>query len=313
MKIAFLLYPTHTVRVDEDSSFWIMHELRSRGHEIYHFESKDLVLINNRPAARLLRSNTHVRKGFIPSPPAAQWTALEGLDAIFIRKEPPFDAEYVQSLQILSRLKDRVLLINDPVGILLCNEKLGLESLDPYLPESVCSADPSVLEDAARRIGGRVVLKPLDERSGYGVLLTSAKDKSFRSLVQTACGKGSRRMLLQRFVEAGRLGERRILVLDGEILGAFRRLAHPRDFRANLGLGGRMVRMGVTAFDRRMVASFAGRLRELGLYFVGIDACGEKILEINVTSPSGIPELNALNRARLQSNVADFIERRLRG
>lgn len=311
MRIAFLLYPTASVRPDEDSSFWIIRELSSRGHAVFHFESKNLVLINNQPCARLRAARTDAKKGFLPSPQMPEFSDLGALDAVFIRKEPPFDEEYVNALQILSRLRGKTLLLNDPIGILLCNEKLGIRSAARYFPEQLCSADPADLEAFARKAGGRVVVKPLDEKSGYGVIATSWKDRSFRSIVQSASRKGTRRLLLQRFVEPGRLGERRILILGGEILGVFKRLPHPRDFRANLGLGGRMRRAAVSAFDRRMVEEIAGECAELGLHFVGIDACGEKILEINVTSPSGIPELNELDGTRLEKRVADFIERRL--
>ena len=310
MKIAFLLYPTAQVRPDEDSSFWIMHELALRKHSVFHFESKDLVLINDRPAARLSSSQTNPKTGFIPTLPQPFFADLETLDAVFVRKEPPFNEEYVTSLQILARLNKKVLVLNSPAGILLCNEKLGIRSAAPYFPSSFCSSNPADLESFARSIQGPIVIKPMGERSGYGVIATSWKDQNFRSILESASQRGQRRLLAQSFVKPGKSGERRILVLDGDILGVFRRRAHARDFRANLGLGGSMHRAAISPLDRQMVRDMAAELNDLGLYFVGIDACGDKILEINVTSPSGIPELNALNRTRIEKKVADFIERR---
>src|SRR6185369_16249815 len=112
MKIAFLLYPTSKIKTDEDSSFWIMHELSRRGHEVFHFEGSDLVVEGGKPRAALCRSRLDPRRGFLPSP-AGRREALESLDALFIRREPPFDTQYLYILQILELLRDKIFILND--------------------------------------------------------------------------------------------------------------------------------------------------------------------------------------------------------
>src|SRR3989338_6370646 len=155
MKIAFLLYPTASVKVDEDSSFWIMHELDRRGHEVFHFESKDLFWGEGRVSASLSASQTRPQKGFAGTKKHLLPTVLDTLDAIFIRKEPPFDNEYLYALQLLSLLDKRVFVLNDPAGIAMCNEKLFILELEEFIPESFVSSRPEALRKFVRSLGAK--------------------------------------------------------------------------------------------------------------------------------------------------------------
>ena len=186
MKISFLLYPTGSVKVDEDSSFWIMHELISRGHTVSHFESGDLAASGGRIQAWLTRTRTDAKKGFLPSPKAAALTPLDAQDVIFIRKEPPFDEEYLYALQLLMGVGKKTYVLNDPSGIALCNEKMSVLGFPEFCPESLVTNRPDAARDFVRRLGARAVVKPLDNKAGYGIFLTDAKDKNLASILDQA-------------------------------------------------------------------------------------------------------------------------------
>ena len=311
MKIAFLLYPTSKVKVDEDSSFWIMHELVSRGHRVSYFESSSLRWNAGTLEAFLTPARLHPRRGFLPSPSAAKPADLSALDVIFIRKEPPFDTEYLYALHLLELVKAKVFILNDPAGIALCNEKLFTLQFERFIPESLVTNDPAAARDFIKKLGKKVVIKPLNQKAGSGILRSDARDKNLPSMLDIATDSGKRTVLVQRYIEKNSFGDKRILVLNGKPIGSFLRRPSKKDFRANLSVGGSMHRAALNAGEKKMVEAMSGRLLRHGLYFVGLDVIGGFLSEINVTSPSGIPEIRQLDGKRLEKNVADFIERRL--
>ncbi len=313
MKIAFLLYPTAGVKVNEDTSFWVMHELVRRGHRVTYFESNRLFWADGSPHAFLREARLHPRHGYLPSSEARRPISLRELDCIFIRKEPPFDGEYLHALQLLESVKRDVFVLNDPQGIALCNEKLFTLAFSRHIPETLVTENTDLAAAFVRGLKGRGVLKPLDDKAGKGVLLVSSGDKNLPSLLDLATASGKRKVLLQRFAKGGENGDKRLLVLGGRILGCFARKPRRGDFRANLSAGGSMHRSAVTAGDKRLVEAMAPELLRNGLYFAGLDVIGDALIEVNVTSPSGIPEVRQLEKKALEKDVADFIEGKVRG
>lgn len=311
MKIAFLLYPTASVKVDEDSSFWIMHELGRRGHRVSHFESGDIFWEKSRVFAHLSVSETDPRLGFRRTKRSQASEPLDSLDVLFIRKEPPFDNEYLYALQLLNLLRDKVFILNDPAGIAMCNEKLFILEFKDLIPESFVGDKPPALKKFIRSLGTRAVVKPLNNKGGAGIFVTHGKDRNLPSLLEQMTLGGSRKVMVQRYIPHDRDGDKRILILDGRPLGSFVRRPSASDFRANLSVGGLMRKAALTSGDRRLVSALAPSLAKNGLYFVGIDVIGGYLSEVNVTSPSGIPEIRQLGGERLEKQVADFIERRL--
>ena len=147
MKIAFLLYPTQHIKTDEDSSFWILFELLRRGHEVFHFESSELLWKNGSPHAFLTRTKLKAPQGFLPSPMEKTASDLSKMDCVFIRKEPPFDARYLQALQLLQLIEDKVFIMNSPRGIALCGEKIFTLAFPKLIPESLVTEDPGTACD----------------------------------------------------------------------------------------------------------------------------------------------------------------------
>jgi glutathione synthase len=311
LKIAFLLYPTEGVRPDEDSSFWIMRELQKRGHRVFYFESKDLFAREDGVRAHLRAARLDTRRGYLPSPLSPRPERLDAFDCVFIRKEPPFDNEYLYALQLLSLLKGRVFMLNDPAGVAVANEKTFTLRFPRYLPETVVTEDPARAREFIRQLKARVVVKPLNEKGGKGIFAAGVSDGDLLARLEDATRLGTEKVLVQRFIPANARGDKRIVILNGRILGAFLRKPSRTDFRANLSRGGTMHRTAVSPRERGLVEAMAPELEKHGLWFVGIDVIGGFLTEVNVTSPAGIPEVHHFEKSRPERDVADFIERRV--
>jgi glutathione synthase len=310
MKIAFLLYPTSKVNAAEDSSFWMMLELVRRGHEVFYFESRHLVWSDGVPKARLFRARLDRRKGFLPSILSAAHSDLSRFDCIFIRKEPPFDNGYLHALQLLEKIKHRSFILNDPAGIAMANEKLFILRFPKYIPETFVTSDMADAKKFVKALGKRVVIKRLRDKGGAGIFSTYPGDENLPSLVETATDFGKEAVMLQRFIPARSFGDKRIMILDGKIIGGMVRRPPAYDFRANIGVGASFGRAAFTAADRRLVENLAPELCRHGLHFVGIDVIGKYLTEVNVTSPAGIADVILLEKRHPERDVADFIEAR---
>ena len=309
MRIGFLLYPTASVKVDEDSSFWIMHELCLRGHKVFHFESKDLFSEHGKTKAYLYSSVLDPRRGFTSTKRLSEPAAMDTLDVIFIRKEPPFDNEYLYALQLLSLSSKGAFLLNDQEGIASCNEKLFILKFPQWIPDSFVSSRPNEIKKFIYALKTKAVLKPLNNKGGAGIVQTHAQDRNLPSLLDQATQNGYSKIMVQRYIPHDKAGDKRILLLNGDFLGCFIRRPSKHDFRANLSVGGKMSRAILSAKDRKMIETLKPELIRHGLYFVGIDVISGYLSEINVTSPSGIPEIRQLTGQKLEKKVADFIEK----
>jgi len=233
---------------------------------------------------------------------------LSSLDAVFIRKDPPFDAAYGHLTRQLDLVRSRVLVLNDPAAIRDANEKLYAFHFAELMPKSLVASDPKRLIDFVAEIGGKGVIKPLDGAGGTGVLAVSLDDRNARSIVDILTKEGQELVLVQEYEPAVRVGDKRVLVLDGKPLGAILRVPRQDDLRANIHAGGRVEATTLTPGEERLVSIVGPRLREVGLVFVGLDLIGEKLIEVNVTSPTGIQELGRLTGTRPELQVMEWVE-----
>jgi glutathione synthase len=230
------------------------------------------------------------------------------LDAVFVRKDPPFDYAYGHLTRQLDLVRDRVLVLNDPTAIRDANEKLYAFHFADLMPRSLVSSHPRRLLDFVAEVGGRAVIKPLDGAGGTGVLALSLDDQNTRSIVDILTKEGQELALVQEYQPAVRIGDKRVLVLDGEPLGAILRVPRSDDLRANIHAGGRVEPTTLTPAEERLVSIVGERLRRVGLVFVGLDLIGEKLIEVNVTSPTGIQELGRLTGTQPELRVIEWVE-----
>lgn len=309
MRFLFVMDPPETMLPDKDTSFAFLRAARARGHECWHCLPRDVglrgadVVAHARPI-QVSDSAPHVELGAPARPRVAE------LDAVFIRKDPPFDAAYLHLTQILDLVKEHTLVVNDPRGLRDANEKLFAFTFADVMPRSLISAHAQDLLEFVREVGGSAVLKPLDGAGGVGVVTISHSDRNARALIDLLTREGRELALVQEFLPAVHGGDKRVLVLDGKPLGAIRRVPRADDFRANIHVGGSVRATDLTPAEVELVASMADRLRAHGLWFVGLDLIGERLIEVNVTSPTGIQQLSQFAGRPVEADVIAWVEAR---
>jgi glutathione synthase len=307
MRFLFVMDPVEKMIPDRDTSFAFIRGAGIRGHECLHCLPRDLsnvgrdVFAKARPVS-VSDTAPHTSLG------AEVSVELSALDAVFIRKDPPFDGAYAHLTRQLDLVKRRVLILNDPTAIRDANEKLYAFHFAELMPKSLVSSDPKRLLEFVTEVGGRGVIKPLDGAGGSGVLALSLEDQNARSIVDILTKEGQELVLVQEYQPAVRVGDKRVLMLDGHPLGAILRVPRPDDLRANIHVGGRVVQTTLTKGEQHVVSVVGPRLREVGLYFVGLDLIGDKLIEINVTSPTGIQELGRFEGTRPELSVIEWVE-----
>jgi len=236
--------------------------------------------------------------------------AVADYDAVLMRKDPPFDLAYFTTTLLLERVRGKALLFNDPRALRETSEKLSVLEFADLAPETRVTRSLAELEDFLAHCGGRMVIKPLDRCGGSGIFLARAGDPNLRSILETATGAGRELVMAQRYLPAARDGDKRILLLDGEPLGAVLRVPARGDARGNFHAGASAEQTELTPRDREICARVGAHCRARGLAFVGIDVIGDRLTEINVTSPTGLRQINRLEGVRLEDTVIEWLEAR---
>ena len=325
MEIAFLMDNLKSIDPTNETTSHIMYECNQRGHTVYFLEPHDVYIRKNEVVARM-------RNISVPPDQTLEkyWQSLilclqneslvfeiiSELDVLFLRKTPPLT---YQTMEFLSSVNNRVFMINSTHGQMIGNSKLYPLNFPDIIPETHVSRDPKRLKKIIDEFGGAMVVKPLQRFGGEGVIKVSTKDRdNLYSLINyyTHASKPYAErepIMVQECLECVKTeGDVRILMLNGEILGAMRRMPADGDFRANVHAGGQAFKHEITDAQIRICRTISARLVQDGLYFVGIDVIGDKLVEINCVSPGGIPRINRLNNVRLETKVVDFLEQKAR-
>lgn len=308
MRFLFVMDPAEGMLFDKDTSFAFARAAIARGHTCLHCLPAQVGTRGDRVVAtvRALHVSNDAPHTTLGEPELVE---LEALDAVFVRKDPPFDAAYLHLTQILDLVKDRTLVLNDPQGLRDANEKLIALRFSRWMPTTQISASPSEILDFVQT-HEQAVLKPLDGAGGSSVVLLRKGDKNNRALVDMLTREGRELALVQKFEPAIEKGDKRVLLLDGELLGVIRRVPRADDIRANIHVGGRVELTELTAQEEELVRALAPELRARGLWFVGLDLIAGKLIEVNVTSPTGIQELGRLSQTSPETRVIEWVEDR---
>jgi glutathione synthase len=305
LTIAFVMDPVESEDFDGSTTIVLMLEAQRRGHEVLYVDPYDLLVIGGRPAARVTPVTlTHeVRKGGRVERGTRRLAILdEEIDIVFQRKDPPVDADFVTATQILE-LCQKCIVLNRPTSIIAYNEKLLALHYRDLMPETMVTRHIGELRSFMDSLGGEMIVKPLDGKGGEGIFHLRTDDRNLNSTVVQSTLFESRWVMAQQFLAAVRLGDKRILLLDGEVLGAVLRIPADSEVRANLHIGGRAAEAALDDDDHRIVERVGPDLKRAGLFFVGIDVIGGRLTEINVTSPTGVQEINRLQGVQLEEQV----------
>src|SRR5262245_11438999 len=310
LRILYVMDPMTRVLPDKDTTFAFQLEGQRRGHEQHHCGPQDLFVDRAAPHATarrvtVERATPHFHLG------DASIAPLTSYDVVFMRKDPPFDMAYVFASHVLALVDPAVtFVLNDPRGLVIANEKLYALNFPTLIPESLVSSDPVRLKAFMESLGGEMIVKPLDGCGGAGVLHVHRGDRNLNALLELSTAEGTRLVMAQRYLPAVREGDKRLIVLDGEPLGAILRVPREDEHRGNIHVGGSVVRSPVDDRDRAICAAMAPRVRRDGLWFVGLDIIGGFVTEVNVTSPTGVQEIDRLDGTCLEARVIDFVEQR---
>ncbi|MDY7233180.1 glutathione synthase [Hyalangium rubrum] len=310
LNLGFLMDPLEQVRVDHDSTFAMMLEAHRRGHTVRYFEQGWLRFSGRCTEARM-------RTVAVRREPGRHFDILEesvrpmsSLDVLFLRKDPPVDVEFLHATQLVELCAGKPpVYINSPAGLREANEKLFALHFPDLMPETCVARDHAVLTEFIARHPDGAILKPIDGFGGKGIVFARAGDRNTRSLLELLTSHGREAIIAQAYVPQSRQGDKRIILVDGEPLGAVLRVPSEDDHRGNMAVGGIPKKTTLTDREREICARLKPMLRERGLLLVGIDVLGDYLTEVNVTSPTGLAEIDTLDGVCIEANVIDLAEK----
>lgn len=318
MKLAFIIDPLEKLDPGHDSTVAMMEAAQVLGHEVFVTSVADLAVINGQAWAKLapvhLQPVILVDGHWQVSQPwyevsESQWMALTECQAVFMRKDPPVTVQYLYATFILELLAPTdTMVINSPQGLREANEKMYTLQFAAVMPPTVVSLDKGLIRQFLEEQGA-AVLKPLGGKAGEGILFLDPGDRNFNSLVEISTQQGREPVMVQRFLPAAKDGDKRIILLDGDPIGAVNRIPSGAEFRGNMAVGGRVAPTTITPREEEICALLKPKLQADGLYFVGIDVIGGYLTEVNVTSPTGIREIDRLEGVRLGEKVIYWLEK----
>ena len=309
LRIGFVMDPLAGIDIEKDTTFVFLEEAGARGHECLYIPPKSLSIRVGTPEARMAPVSVRRKHGDHYALGEERTCTLEELDVVLLRKDPPFDMEFFFDTHAASLAdENRVLVLNDPQGLRDANEKLYALHFPEVVPESLVTSDMTMLKQFMAELGGEMIVKPLDGCGGAGIFHVRSDDRNVNAILEASTDQGRTRIMAQRYLPAVRQGDKRIILIDGEPLGGVLRVPSDAESRSNFHVGGSAAKSPLTDRDREICERIAPKLREDGLVFVGLDVIGDYLTEVNVTSPTGVQEINALDGVKLEANMLDWIE-----
>jgi glutathione synthase len=311
LTVGFLMDPLERVLVHHDTTFALMLATQARGHRILCFEQHHLSYGHRRPEVLAREVEVEPVPGAHFRVVATTTLGIEALDVLWMRKDPPVDAAFLHATQLVeTSTQGAPLFINSPAGLRAASEHLWALRFPELSPPTLVSANVAELKTFIDASPDGAVLKPVEGHGGEGVVLLTKGDRNTTALLELYTRRGTEWALVQRYLPEARAGDKRILVLDGQPLGAVLRVPREDDHRGNLAAGGKAVRSALTAKDRALCQRLAPHLKAEGLHFVGLDVIGDLLTEVNVTSPTGIVEIAQLDGTAVADQVVAAVEKK---
>lgn len=310
LKIAMQMDPIGPININADSSFRIMEEAQARGHTLFYYTPDKLIYDQGKvygdgwPVTLRREVGNHYTLG------ERVVQDLSEMDVVWLRQDPPFDMGYITTTHILDMIHPDTLVVNDPTWVRNYPEKLLVLQFPDLTPPTMIARDIGALK-RFKAEHGDVILKPLYGNGGAGVFRLGPDDRNLNSLHELFSGINREPLIMQKFLPDVAKGDKRVILVDGEPVGAINRVPAEGETRSNMHVGGRAEKVDLTDRDREICAAIGPLLREKGQIFVGIDVIGGLLTEINVTSPTGIQELERFDGTNITAKIWDAIERRV--
>lgn len=310
-QVAFQMDPMEGLNIEGDSTFVLMLEAQARGYTLWHYLAEDLSYRDGVVFAQARRVEVRREKGnhfsFLTEPEKLD---LREVDVVWMRQDPPFDMSYISATHLLDLVAGETLVMNNPTEVRNAPEKLFVTQFKDLMPPTLITRREDEVK-AFRANHGEIIVKPLYGNGGAGVFHLKADDSNLGSLMEMFLESSREPVMVQKFLPEVRQGDKRIILIDGEAVGAINRVPAAGEVRSNLVAGGQAVRSDLTEREREICAAIGPDLKKRGLTFVGIDVIGDWLTEINVTSPTGLQAVNQFDGTRLEAQIWDAVETKL--
>ena len=311
LAVAIQMDPISGINIDTDSTFMLALEGQKRGHGLFHYVPQDLSFRNGRLIARIQPLEVRRERGNHFTLGPAEIMDLATMDVVLMRQDPPFDMAYITATHLLEHVHPKTLVVNDPVSVRNAPEKLFVTHFSELMPPTLITSSRD--EIVAFRFEYKdIILKPLFGNGGAGVFHLAPKDENLNALLEMFTMMYREPIIVQRYLPEVRQGDKRIILVDGKPAGGVLRVPQVGEARANFHAGGRGEKAPLTKREMQICDAIGPILQDKGLIFVGIDVIGDYVTEINVTSPTGIQEINNLDGIAIESDIWDAIEKRAR-
>jgi len=314
MKLAIILDPLESIKTYKDSTYAVMRAAHARGHELYVMEQHEMVLRDGAVTGfvRKLDLVDDALRWYTLEAPT--WRVLSDFDVTLMRKDPPFDMEYIYSTYLLELAEDQgARIFNRPAAIRNFNEKLSTAKFPEFMPPTLVTRQEALIREFIENHGD-IILKPLDAMGGSSVFRIQRHDPNLNVIIETMTQLGVRTVMAQRYIPEISLGDKRILLIDGEpVPYVLARIPKEGETRGNLAVGGKGVAQPLSDRDKKIAAVLGPKLKEAGLFLVGLDVIGDWLTEINVTSPTGMQEITSQTGFDVAGMFVDALEKSVRG
>ena len=310
LAVAVQMDPIESVDIDADSTFALCLEAQARGYSLFHYLPDALVFRDGRLTARGQPMTLRREKGRHSALGTPETVDLTSVDVVMMRQDPPFDMAYITATHLLEHIHPETLVVNDPASVRNAPEKLFVTHFEGVMPPTLITRDEAEI-GAFREEHRDIILKPLFGNGGAGVFHLREDDENLNSLLEMFLTSSRDPIIAQRYLPEVREGDKRIILVEGEAVGAINRIPAAGESRANMHVGGKAVQSALTPREVEICETIGPALRERGLTFVGIDVIGDYLTEINVTSPTGIQEIERFDGVRIAALIWDAVEGRL--
>ncbi|MDP8212951.1 MAG: glutathione synthase [Candidatus Zapsychrus exili] len=305
MNFLFLMNSLESIIYKKDTSFVLMLEAQSRGIKVFYLPNDGITHKNGKLLFNVIEVEPQLKEDYPFIVKESKSLSEDDVDALFIRTDPPFDEKYLINTWLLSSLFNRVAIINNPSGIRTANEKIWAAQFLNIVPNTLIGNNKNdILSFLSEE--KEIIAKPTNGFGGQSVFKIDKDDTNAKVILETLSNNFSRDIVCQEFVKDSVKGDKRILLLDGEFLGAVLRVHAKDEHRNNFFSGGTPTVTELTEQDKKIIDILKPELKKLGLYFVGIDIIGDYLIEVNVTSPTCVQEINRLYNVKLEAKVIDF-------
>ncbi len=310
LDIAIQMDHVSTLSIAGDTTFALALEAQSRGHRLHHYTPDRLTMRNGTVVATVEPLIVRDVEGDHFELGSMQARNLSEVDVVLLRQDPPFDMNYITTTHILERIHPETLVVNDPAWVRNSPEKIFVTEFPDLMPETLITKDPAEVS-AFRREFGDIIIKPLYGNGGAGVFHLQDGDRNMTSLLEMFDEMYREPFIVQRYLKDVRQGDKRIILIEGEAVGAINRVPAESDVRSNMHVGGKAEKTGLTDRELEICSTIGPSLRERGFTLVGIDIIGGLLTEINVTSPTGVREVKKFGGADIAALFWDAVEARV--